>query len=114
MYELNFSIIYETLPSIINGLKITILISVISSIFAFIIGILLAFMRNTDFPGTRFTATAYVEVVRNVPLLILLYLFYKGLSNVGINLSSITCGIIALSLYTGAFISEVLRSGMNS
>jgi len=114
MYELNFNIIYEALPSIISGLKITLLISVCSSFFAFIIGIVLAFMRNIKFPAARHIATTYVELIRNIPLLIILYLFYKGLSNIGINLSSLACGIIALSLYTGAFISEVLRSGINS
>jgi len=114
MYELDFNILYNALPSIINGLRVTLLISLFSSFFAFIIGVLLAFLRNTEFSAARFAATAYVELVRNIPLLILLYLFYKGLSNIGINLPSIICGILALSLYTGAFISEVLRSGINS
>jgi putative glutamine transport system permease protein len=114
MYNLDFSILYNSLPDIINGLKITLIISVVSSFFAFVIGILLAFMRNTEIPVIRFFATTYVELLRNIPLLIILYLFYKGLSNIGFNLSSIMCGILALSLYTGAFISEVLRSGINS
>jgi len=114
MYELNFSILYNALPAIINGLRITILISLFSSFFAFVIGVILAFLRNTDIPAVRITATVYVELVRNIPLLILLYLFYKGLSNIDINLPSIICGILALSLYTGAFISEVFRSGINS
>jgi polar amino acid transport system permease protein len=78
MYELNFSVIYEALPSIINGLKITFMISALSSVCAFIIGIMLAFMRNTNFAAARYTATAYVELVRNIPLLILLYLFYSS------------------------------------
>ena len=59
-------------------------------------------------------AVSYVEIIRNTPLLIQLYFIYKALPDFGLMLSPIACGILALSLYTGAFISEVLRSGINS
>jgi polar amino acid transport system permease protein len=59
-------------------------------------------------------ATAYVELFRNTPLLIQLYLYYRGLQSIGITLEPEVCGILALSLYTGAYLTEVFRSGIQS
>lgn len=114
MYKLNFAVILEYLPLILQGIEITIFISVISSVFAFIIGLFIAFARNTRHKPIKFIATFYVEIIRNTPLLIQLYILYKGLPSIGISLPGIVCGILALSFYTGVFISEVLRSGLNS
>jgi putative glutamine transport system permease protein len=55
-----------------------------------------------------------VDCIRNTPLLILIYLFYKGLPSLNIILSALTCGIVALSLYTGAYISDAILSGINA
>ncbi len=114
MYELDFKVIFESWPFIVKGIEITLLISILSSFFAFLIGLSVSFIRSTKNFSISFLAVSYVEIVRNTPLLIQLYIIYKGLPSLGINLPGITCGIIALSIYTGAFISEVLRSGINS
>lgn len=114
MYELDFNVLIDAMPFIIKGIEMTILISIISSVFAFIIGVIIVFLRTVVSSGAGTLATGYVEVVRNTPLLIQLYILYKGLPDFGISLPPMVCGIVALSLYTGAFISEVLRSGLNS
>lgn len=114
MYQLDINIIIQALPSILEGLKTTLFISVISSIIAFVIGVFIAYFRNSDFGAIKILSSAYVEIVRNTPLLIQLYIYYKGLPNIGISFPPVLCGIIALSLYTGAYISEVLRAGLNS
>ena len=114
MYSFDTSVIIKSLPVIIEGIKITVFISVISSICAFIIGLIIVFFRTTGTRPLKFMAVSYVEIIRNTPLLIQLYFIYKALPDFGLMLSPIGCGILALSLYTGAFISEVLRSGINS
>ena len=114
MYNTDFSVLTEYLPFLIKGLQTTLIISGISSVCAFLIGALVAFMRNHSSFTLNFIATSYVEVVRNTPLLIQIYFFYKGLPNIGLTLSPMLCGILALSFYTGAFISEVVRAGLNS
>ncbi|OGH96838.1 MAG: hypothetical protein A2287_06045 [Candidatus Melainabacteria bacterium RIFOXYA12_FULL_32_12] len=114
MYDFDVNAIVKALPYIINGLKITLFVSIISSIFALIIGITIAYFRSQDNSSLKPLAIIYVEVIRNTPLLIQLYLWYKGLPNIGVNLPAIMCGILALSIYTAAYISEVLRSGINS
>ena len=114
MDSFDISVIIKSLPVIIEGIKITVFISVISSVCAFIIGLIIVFFRTTGTRPLKFMAVSYVEIIRNTPLLIQLYFIYKALPDFGLMLSPIACGILALSLYTGAFISEVLRSGINS
>jgi len=113
MYNFDITAIKEYLPFLITGIKITVYISFISSIYAFIIGVITVFYRTMGSPRIKFLADAYVEIVRNTPLLIQLYFIYKCLPAFGLMLSPVLCGIIALSLYTGAFISEVLRAGIS-
>lgn len=114
MYQLDINTIIEAWPLIMQGLIVTLKISLISSVLAFIVGLTIAYFRNFTTGIIKIILSAFVEIVRNTPLLIQLYLYYKGLPNIGIELSPIMCGILALSFYTGVFISEVLRSGFNA
>ncbi len=114
MYDFDIKYIIESLPYIAKGIELTIFISVISSILAFTIGLTIAFLRRTDIKPMTKLMGLFVELTRNTPLLIQLYIYYKGLPSIGLNLSPIACGIISLSIYTGVFISEVFRAGLNS
>lgn len=114
MYNFDTSVILESTPILIDGIKITLFISVISSICAFIIGLITVFLRTMGTKPLKFIAVSYVEIIRNTPLLIQLYFIYKSFPDLGFMLPPIGCGILALSLYSGAFISEVLRAGINS
>jgi len=114
MYNFDTSVILESIPFLIEGIKITLFISVISSICAFLTGLITVFFRTMGSKPLKFIAISYVEIIRNTPLLIQLYFIYKSLPAIGLMLPPIGCGILALSLYTGAFISEVLRAGINS
>jgi len=114
MCNFDISIIIKSLPYLIDGIKITLFISLISAVFAFIIGLITVFFRTMGTGFLKFIVVSYVEVIRNTPLLIQLYFVYKSLPALGLMISPIWCGILALSVYTGAFISEVLRAGINS
>jgi len=114
MYNFDASVIIEAMPVLIAGIKITLFISVISAICAFVIGLITVFLRTMGTKPFKFIAVSYVEIIRNTPLLIQLYFVYKALPAFGLMLPPIWCGILALSIYTGAFISEVLRAGINS
>jgi len=114
MYIIDFSVIKEAQPLLIEGIKTTFYISSISSVCAFLIGFFIVFLRTMSNSFFKFLAASYVEIIRNTPLLIQLYFIYKIMPDLGLMISPVWCGIIALSLYTGAFISEVLRSGILS
>ena len=114
MYEIDFSVLISYASEIINGIKTTLYICLLSSVFAFLFGSFLFFLR---WQGNRFIrniVVCFVEVIRNTPLLIQLYILYKGLPQLDIVFSAVNCGIIALSVYTGVYISENIRSGNNA
>jgi polar amino acid transport system permease protein len=58
--------------------------------------------------------TYYIDTMRSTPLIIQVYFFYFGLNNLGVNLNEIEVGILALSLHSGAYISEIIRAGISS
>jgi len=114
MYELNFEILLKSHKFILYGLFITVFISVISSFLAFLIGSFLSYARTYGSKMLKIPSSFLVEFIRNTPLLIQIFIFYKGLPSLGVSFSGLTCGILSLSLYTGVYISEVIRSGINS
>ena len=114
MYALDFSVLFEAKDLILQGLLMTIKVSILSSIFAFLLGVFVTYLRNMPNSTIQFLTNAYIELARNIPLLIQLYIIYKVYPNFGLSFSPVNCGIIALSIYTAAYIAEVLRSGMNS
>lgn len=113
-YIFDWQVIIDAFPQLIIGIKLTIFISIISSCLALIIGTFAALLRISSNKWLKKTGTCYVEFFRNTPLLIQIYIYYRGLPNIGINLDPITCGILGLSLYTGAYITEVVRSGIQA
>lgn len=114
MQTFDINAIIQALPLIEQGILTTIIISITSSIFAFIIGLSITYLKYCENKPISVICNCYVEIIRNTPLLIQIYIYYKGLPDFGIQMPPMICGILALSLYTGAFISEVLRSGLNA
>ncbi len=96
----------------LQGLLTTLQLTALASILALAVGFLMAFARITPLKPLRTVAAVYVSVFRNTPLLIQLFFYYRGLQSIGLMLSPFTCGVLALSLYTGAYLTEVFRAGM--
>jgi polar amino acid transport system permease protein len=98
---------------LLYGLGITLKISAISLVLAFAIGLLTALLRLSGLAMGRFIARCYLEVVRNTPLLIQIFFIYFVLGPV-LGLDRFPAAVLALSLFEGAYISEILRSGILS
>jgi glutamate transport system permease protein len=81
---------------------------------ALVLGTLIAAMRVSPVPPLRWAGATYVQMVRNTPLTVVFFLVVFGLPEVGVVLSFQRFAIIALSLYTAAFVAEAVRSGINS
>lgn len=79
-----------------------------------LIGLIVAAFRVSPIPPLRVAGATYVELFRNTPLTALMLLTFFGLPEVGFPPQYYRFAILALSLYTGAFISEAIRSGINS
>jgi len=98
---------------LIEGLLVTLEISVISLFFALFIGLVAALMRISDNPFSKNFSLLYVEVIRGTPLLVQIFIVYFFLGTV-FDLERFTAGIVALSVFTGAYVAEILRSGIQS
>ncbi|WP_129600096.1 amino acid ABC transporter permease [Anaerophilus nitritogenes] len=99
----------------INGTKITLFLSFFGVIFGVAIGIFLALMKMSKKSFIRVPASAYIEVVRGTPLLVQLFMIYYGLPMLtGIEFPDILLGIIAVSFNSSAYVSEIIRAGIQS
>ncbi|MBL6994836.1 amino acid ABC transporter permease [Desulfobacula sp.] len=96
---------------LLDGLLITLKISTISLVLSFILGFLSAFARLSSSPLLKSISWLYVETIRNTPLLIQIFLIYFVISPV-FNISAFASAVIALSLFEGAYSSEIIRSGI--
>ena len=103
------------LKFLISGISITIYISVISIILAMIIGLVVALPSLSNNKFLSYFNIAYVEIVRAIPLLVLILWIYYGLPIMtGISFSPFLSGIIALTISESAFQAEIFRAGINS
>lgn len=98
----------------IQGICYTLLLAVIAVVCGTILGTLVALMKMCRNKILSMVATAYVELFRNTPLLLQLYIFYFIFPEIGINLSPFAAVSVGLVLNTTAYISEIIRSGIQS
>jgi glutamate transport system permease protein len=89
-------------------------LTLLSAVGALLLGTLIAAMRVSPVPPLRWAGTLYVNLVRNTPLTVVFFLVVFGLPEVGVIISFYRFAVIALSLYTAAFVAEAVRSGINS
>jgi putative glutamine transport system permease protein len=106
---LDFSILTENLDMYLLGFKNTIMSSLVALIASLILGVLIAIMRIAPLKPLNWLGTAYVEFIRNIPLLIITFFFFLGLK-----LSGLYAGTLALTIYTSSFIAEAIRAGILS
>nr|MDH3077650.1 amino acid ABC transporter permease [Bacillus velezensis] len=111
---MNFSILTENFDMYMDGFLHTLLASFIALAGDFALGVLIAVMRITAFKPLQWIGTAYVEFIRNIPLLLITFVFYFGLPNAGLRLDGFQAGTIALTIYTSAFIAEAIRAGIQT
>jgi polar amino acid transport system permease protein len=98
---------------LIQGLLMTIRITAISLVLAFIFGLTSALMRLSGSLLARAIARGYLEIIRNTPLLVQLFFIYFVLSPV-LDISGFSSAVLALSLFEGAYASEIIRAGIVS
>jgi polar amino acid transport system permease protein len=95
------------------GFILTLKISVASIIFAIIIGTIVGICRLSKEPVTKGLSLAYVELIRNTPLLVQIYIIYFFVGSM-LRLSAFTAGTAALAIFAGAYVGEIVRSGIQS
>ena len=114
--------VWQNLPLFLSGMGVTVVVAIIAAAVSFTVGLVVAVLRITPSGGLKIVAATFTEFFRNTPLLVQVMAFFFGLPRIGVNLgfkifgldisASVAAGTLALSLYTGAFASEAIRSGL--
>jgi glutamate transport system permease protein len=106
--------VIENLPLYWEGFWATLRLTLVSAAFALLLGTVLGAFRVSPVPTLRAVGTVYVELVRNTPLTLVFFFFVFVAPQIDIKLPFFVSALVALSLYTAAFVCEAVRSGVNS
>ncbi|GMB08242.1 amino acid ABC transporter membrane protein 1 (PAAT family) [Thermolongibacillus altinsuensis] len=109
---LNYSILIEHWDMYMQGFTNTLKSSFLALISSLALGTIIAVFRIAPVRPLNWLGTAYVEFIRNIPLILIVFVFFVGLPTIGIRLDSFTAGTLGLTVYTAAFIAEVIRAGI--
>ena len=113
-YGWNWDAIWQYRQKFLKGWLMTVIISAASLVVSLVIGLLTALARRSSFLPLRYSAVLYVEVIRGTPLLVqILILFYVVANAFGVE-NRYVVGVITLSLFAGAYLAEMIRSGIES
>jgi len=114
-YHLNFNFVWKYFDRLSWGLVMSLELAVVGIFFGIIIGLVLALIAQHSGWRVRTVIAAYVEFVRNVPLLLLVYLVFYGIPSVGgFEYSATTSFVMTLAIYAGAYLVEVFRAGLEA
>jgi putative glutamine transport system permease protein len=109
---LNYSILIEHWDMYMQGFTNTLKASFLALIGSLALGTVIAVFRIAPVRPLNWIGTAYVEFIRNIPLILIVFVFFVGLPAIGIRFDSFTAGTLGLTVYTAAFIAEVIRAGI--
>ncbi|WP_018182919.1 amino acid ABC transporter permease [Kaistia granuli] len=113
-YSFDFSFLLTTWPAFMRGAWQTILLAGTSIAIGFFVALICAIIRSGKNKLASGLVGVYVEVIRNTPLLVQIFIVYFGLPSIGLRMSAETAAVIALVINTGAYGSEIIRAGIES
>ena len=99
---------------VLEGLLLTVQVALVASLFSFVIGAVLGLIRYLKLPVLSAIVGAIIDVVRNLPLLLIIFFTYFALPQIGIRLTIFWSAVSALTIFESAMLSEIIRGGLNS
>lgn len=112
--QLYYGDIIPYLGPLLQGLAVSLGVSLAAAVAGGALGVLLYAGSASDVRICRAASRTYIEVIRNTPLLLQLYLVYFALPQAGVNLDPIAAGVVALTLNNAAYMAEIYRAGFQS
>lgn len=113
-YRFRFGALEPYADEILQGIVLTVQLSVLTMAIGFLIGVVVAAMRTSAIAPLRIAASIYVETIRNTPLLIQLFIIFFGLPSLGLRLTANEAALVGLSVNLGAYAAEIVRAGIQS
>lgn len=111
---MDFSFLSQYGPFFLEGAKLTLILAFFTVLFGSIIGLFLSLMRLSNSKILKTVSTIYVEFIRGTPMLVQIFIIYYSLPSIGIELPDMVAGILALSINSGAYVSEIIRAGIQA
>ena len=105
---------YLLSPAFFQGALMTLLITLCSLFFGILMGLILALLQESRFRAGPVLAFFYLWLFRGTPVLFQIIFVYNVLPSFGLRFSAFTCAVMALSLNEGAYMAEILRSGLQA
>ncbi len=112
--DFQWRIFLDSLPALLQGARTTVALSAAAIVLATIIGLFGGLARTSKNGLVQGGISAYVVVIRGTPLLVTLMFAYYGLPSLGVLLEAYTVGVVVLAVNHGAFITEIVRAGIES
>ncbi len=109
-----FDVLTEYFDEFASGLWVTVRLVLASFVIALVLGTVVAALRVAPSRWLQRLGALYVEIFRNLPLLVLLFISFAGLRRAGVGINAWTAGIGSLGVYTSAYVAEALRSGVTA
>jgi His/Glu/Gln/Arg/opine family amino acid ABC transporter permease subunit len=110
----HFEVVTNNWQLIATGVLLTLEIALAAIVIGLLLGLLVAIARVSPAAPLRWFSTAYVELIRNTPVLVQLLLIYLGLAEFRLRVAAIPAVILALGINNGAYLSEIIRGGLQS
>jgi His/Glu/Gln/Arg/opine family amino acid ABC transporter permease subunit len=111
-YTLNFSVVWRNFDNLLWGLGLSLVLAFAAIAIGCAIGLATAFARTSRQAVLRALSGAYVTIFRNTPLLVLVLFSFFALPQLGLRLSKTNSFVLALAIYSGAYLAEVFRGGL--
>ncbi|NLZ16556.1 MAG: amino acid ABC transporter permease [Desulfobulbaceae bacterium] len=114
-FQFEPSIVLETIPMLMRGLKLTVEIAVGGLFFGFLLGTAAGLIKISRNTLLRLLASAYIESIRGTPMLVqAMFLYYGVPLAIGVRIAPVTAGIIIIAINSGAYIAEIVRGAVQS
>lgn len=114
-FQFEPSVMWDSVPVLLTGIKLTIIITVVGLVFGFALGAAAGLLKLSRNALLRRLAGAYVESIRGTPLMVQVLFLYFGLPlALGMRIPPLTAGIVAIALNSGAYIAEIVRGAVQS
>ena len=113
-YSFQFRDVFASWPFLLQGLGTTLYLSVVTMLFGLAIGVAGAVARFYGSAPVRSAVAIYVEVIRNTPLLVQLFIVFFGLPSLGLRLDALTAALVGLTINLGGYSIEIVRAGLQA
>ena len=111
---LRFNEVLANLPLLVSGFLLTVQVAAGAMVLGIALGLVAAIARMSGLAPLRWIAGTYIEIIRNTPALVQLFIIYYGLSELGLRLPAVPSLILALGINNGAYLAEIFRGGLQS